>query len=143
MYLDKELKELEQLEDDDIQVKSKTKKNHKIDPDDCFYRIKFTFNNYSKLCRSKNPDIKRGTFLIVPTQYGPEIGIVQGKVVNVDDILSQDEILNIIRFANAEDKAKFSQNLKKEKEAYEISVKKIEEHNLNMKLINEIGRAHV
>lgn len=136
MYLDKELKELEQLEDDDIQVKSKVKRDHKIEPDDCFYRIKFTFNNYSKICRSKNPDIKKGTFLIVPTQYGPEIGIVQGLVKNVDDIQSQDEILNVIRFANAEDKAKFSANLKKEKDAFDISLKKIKEHNLNMKLIN-------
>jgi cell fate regulator YaaT (PSP1 superfamily) len=136
MDIEKELRELEQLEDRDIEVKQKVKKDHKIEPDDCFYRVKFTFNNYSKVCRSKTTDIKRGIFLIVPTQYGSEIGIVQGRITDMDEILSQDEILEVIRFANADDKAKFSTNLKKEKEAFDITVKKIIEHELNMKLIN-------
>jgi cell fate regulator YaaT (PSP1 superfamily) len=136
MDIEKELKELEQLEQREKEVRIKEKKDHKIEADDCFYRIKFSFNNYSKICRTKNQDIKKGTFLIVPSQYGPEIGIVQGKVVDMDIILSQDEIIEMIRLANSDDKAKFSNNLKKSKDAYEITVKKIIEHNLNMKLIN-------
>ncbi|OHD13516.1 MAG: hypothetical protein A2086_12745 [Spirochaetes bacterium GWD1_27_9] len=136
MDIERELKELEQLEDKDIEIKAKVKKNHKIEPDDCFYRIKFTFNNYSKICKIKNPDIKKGTFLIVPTQYGAEIGIVQGRITDMDDVLYQDELLTVIRFASAEDKVKFSSNIKKEKEAFDITLKKINEHNLNMKLIN-------
>jgi cell fate regulator YaaT (PSP1 superfamily) len=136
MDIEKELIELEQFEENEKEVKLKEKKDHKIEPDDCFYRVKFSFNNYSKICRTKNPDIKRGAFLIVPSQYGPEIGIVQGKIADTDDILSQDEILDMIRFANTEDRNRFSSNLKKSREAYEITTKKIVEHNLNMKLIN-------
>jgi cell fate regulator YaaT (PSP1 superfamily) len=136
MDIEKELKELEQLEQREKEVRVKERKDHQIEKDDCFYRIKFSFNNYSKVCRIKNQDITRGTFLIVPSQYGPEIGIVQGKVDDMDDILSQDEIVDVMRIATQEDKNRFSNNLKKSKEAYEVTLKKIQEHNLNMKLIN-------
>jgi len=130
------LKELEQLEDRDIEIRQKTKKNHKIDPDDCFYRIKLTYNNYSKICRTKHKTIKKGFFVIVPTAYGPEIGVIQGKAEDMDDILSQDELLDVIRIANKADREKHRANLLRSKEAFEIATKKIEEHNLKMKLIN-------
>jgi cell fate regulator YaaT (PSP1 superfamily) len=130
------LKELEKLEDRDIEIKKKEKKDHKIESDDVFYRIKLTYNNYSKVCRTKIDNIKKGYFLIVPTQYGPEIGVVQGKITDMDDVLSQDEILNVIRIATKQDREKYRENLHKSKEAYDISLKKIKEHNLEMKLIN-------
>lgn len=128
--------ELELLEDKDIEVKEKVKHDHKIEPDDCFYRVKLPYNNVSKVCRIKNPDIKRGFFLVVPTPYGPEIGIVQGRVTDMDDILSQEEILEVIRIATKNDREKFKENQKKAKDAYVIAEKKIKEHNLEMKLTN-------
>ena len=46
--LENNLSELEKLEDKDVEVKKKEKKDHKIEKDDVFYRIKLTYNNYSK-----------------------------------------------------------------------------------------------
>jgi cell fate regulator YaaT (PSP1 superfamily) len=134
--VDSSEKELQHLEDKDIEVKRKKKKDHKLDPNDTIYRVKLTYNNYSKMVHMDQNDIKRGTFLIIPTQYGPEIGIVQGIVQDKDDIQSEDEIAKVIRVAGEKDRKKFSDNLQKEKEAFKITVEKIKEHRLDMKLIN-------
>ncbi len=136
MELESNIKELEQLEDKDIEIKKKVKKDHEIKPDDIFYRVKLTYNNYSKIFRSKKDNITRDSFLIVPTPYGPEIGIVQGKILNMDDVLSEEEIQDVIRIASISDKKKYESNLIKNKEAFEIAVKKIVKHKLEMKLIN-------
>lgn len=136
MELENNLAELEKLEDRDIEIKVKTKKDHKIDPDDFFYRCKLVYNNYSKVCSLKNDNIEKGSHLIIPTPYGSEIGIVLGRVTNMDEILSEDEILNTIRIATEEDVEKYRSNLKKSKKAFDITEKKIEEHGLEMKLIN-------
>ncbi len=130
------LRELEKLEDRDFEIKKKEKKDHKIESDDVFYRIKMTYNNYSKVCKTKTENIKRGYFVIVPTQYGAEIGIIQGRVNDMDDVLSQDEILPVIRLATKQDREKYRDNLRRSKEAYDITMKKIDEHELEMKLIN-------
>src|SRR4030042_1002318 len=136
MELESNLRELEQLEDRDIEVKKKIKKDHKINPDDIFHRVKLTYNNYSRIFRTNNDSIKKGNYLIVPTSYGPEIGIVQGKVTNMDDILIEEEILDIIRIAAPADIKKFEANQIKNKEAFNIALKKIKKHKLDMKLIN-------
>jgi len=134
--IENNLEELQKLEDNDIEVKQKEKKDHKIEKDDIFYRIKLTYNNYSKICKTKYDNIKRGYFVIVPTQYGHEIGIILGKVIDMDDIMSQDEILDVVRIASKSDREKFRNNLKKEKQAFDITQKKIKEHDLDMKLVN-------
>ncbi len=136
MELESNLRELEQLEDKDIEVKKKIKKDHKIKPDDIFYRVKLTYNNYSRIFRTNKDNIKKGNYLIVPTSYGPEIGIAQGKVTNMDDILIEEEILDIIRIASPADIKKYDANQIKNKEAFSIAQKKIKKHKLEMKLIN-------
>ena len=134
--MESELHELEQLEDKDIQIKQKVKKDHKFDSDDCFYRIKLTYNNLSKICKMKQSDIDKGYLLVVSTQYGPEIGIVQGQVFNMDAISSEEEVLEVIRKASKSDRATYKSNLYKQEEAFDIAVKMIAEHKLEMKLIN-------
>ncbi len=128
--------DLVKLEDRDIQIKKKEKKNRKIEEDDCFYRVKLLYNNYSKICKCKIPHIVRGELLVLSTEYGNEIGIVQGAFNNIEEIQSEEEIITIVRICNKDDRAKYRLNLKKEKEAYDVTIKKINEHNLNMKLIN-------
>ncbi len=136
MDIENNLHELEQLEDKDIEVKQKVKKDHKIEPDDYFYRIKLTYNNYSIICKTKRQNIKKGFLIIVNTQHGPEIGIMQGIVSDKNNILIQEEILDIIRIATKSDREKYNTNLQKEKEAFNTAVEKISEHGLNMKLVN-------
>lgn len=137
--LEDELKDLEKFEKNDdaeFLVKKKSKKNYQFEPNELLYRIKLTYNNYSKVYKTKIQNLAKDSLVIIPTQYGSEIGIVQGVITNMDEIMSQEEILSVVRIATDEDKAKYENNLKKEKNAFEITVKKIKEHGLDMKLIN-------
>ncbi len=136
MDIENEIKELEKLEDLEVKVKKKEYKDHNIKDDEFFYRIRIPFNNYSRICRMKNPSVEHGSFLIVPTPYGNEIAIVQGQVKDMDEICSQDEISTIVRVATDDDKSKYQNNLKREAEAFKITQQKIVEHKLNMKLVN-------
>ncbi len=134
MDIENDLKALEQLEDKEF--KKKEKRDHKIEEDEVCYRVKFDYNNCSKICKSKNKDIKNGDFLIVPTPYGNEVGYVLGVVTDKDEIQSQEEIFNIVRIATEEDLKKYRTNKEKSKKAFDITLQKIKEHGLDMKLIN-------
>jgi len=134
MDIENDLNALAGLEDKEI--KKKEKRDHKIEPDEVCYRIKFSYNNCSKICKIKNPDLKKGDLLIVPTNYGNEIGTVLGKVTDIEEIRSQEEILDVVRIATEEDIKKYKVNQEKAKKAFDITLQKIKEHNLDMKLIN-------
>ena len=78
----------------------------------------------------KNFQIKTGDAVIVETARGVEFGrVVLGpKVVQ--------PLKDVIRVATKKDQEKEENNRKKEKEAYEICLKKIQKHDLDMKLID-------
>lgn len=77
-----------------------------------------------------------GESAIVETVRGVEIGDVtlENKLVSEDELVSP--LKKVIRKAEDEDFVRARENIEKEKEAYTICMKKIEEHNLNMKLID-------
>ncbi|TYQ16828.1 UNVERIFIED_CONTAM: cell fate regulator YaaT (PSP1 superfamily) [Acetivibrio alkalicellulosi] len=74
--------------------------------------------------------------VIVETVRGVEFGLVV--VPNTE--VTEEEIIaplkNVIRVATQEDKEHHEENTRKEKEAYEICLQKIKNHNLEMKLID-------
>ena len=76
-----------------------------------------------------------GDRVIVETARGVECGIVAtaNKVVNDEDIVHP--LKKIMRIATEEDLKHIEENKKKEKKAFAICLKKIEEHNLDMKLV--------
>lgn len=80
--------------------------------------------------------IKKGDSVIVETIRGIEFG----EVVSGPKFISDDEIVTplrkVLRIATNEDKLKNEENRVKEKEAFETCLKKIEEHNLSMKLVD-------
>lgn len=80
--------------------------------------------------------IKKGDSVIVETVRGIEFGeVVTGpKFIKEEEIISP--LKKVLRIATNEDKAKNDDNKKKEQESYEICLKKIDEHNLNMKLVD-------
>lgn len=127
---------LKDLEDDDVSIKKKTKKTHNFKGDEFFYKIKTTYNQLSAIFSSPNNTLQKGNFVIIPTPYGNEMGICQGLTTNMDEISYQDDILEIVRIANDKDKAKYSENIKKESKAFTIAIEKIKQHRLEMKLIN-------
>ncbi len=81
-------------------------------------------------------DFKKGDFAIVETVRGIECGEVamENREINDEEIIKP--LKPIIRLATAEDIAVVESNKKKEKDAFEICLKKIENHKLDMKLVD-------
>jgi cell fate regulator YaaT (PSP1 superfamily) len=77
-----------------------------------------------------------GDRVIVETARGIECGevVMPNREVSDESIIKP--LKSVIRTATAEDLAKVEDNLRKEKEAFRICLKKITEHELNMKLID-------
>lgn len=83
-----------------------------------------------------NIDINKGQNVIVETARGVEFGevVVGPKEVTEDKIVSP--LKKVLRVAELEDELKNKENKEKEKNAFDICLKKIEEHGLEMKLID-------
>ena len=81
-------------------------------------------------------DIKKGDFVVVETARGIEFGecVIGIKEISESDIVAP--LKSVIRVASEEDMNKHNENKVKEKDALDICLKKIEEHGLNMKLID-------
>ena len=84
----------------------------------------------------KNFKLKLGEGVVVETARGIEFGFVSvaNKQVPENDIVAP--LKPIIRPATKSDYEKLEKNKEKEKEAFEIATKKIQEHKLDMKLVN-------
>lgn len=81
-------------------------------------------------------NIKAGDHVIVETARGVECGLVAeaDKVVEDDEIVAP--LKPVIRIATDADMRLVEENKQKEKNAFDICVKKIEEHKLDMSLTN-------
>lgn len=81
-------------------------------------------------------EINKGNFVVVETARGIEFGecVIGIKEIPETDIVSP--LKSVIRVATEEDIEKHNSNKVKEKDALDICLKKIEEHKLNMKLID-------
>jgi cell fate regulator YaaT (PSP1 superfamily) len=83
-----------------------------------------------------NIDIKKGDKVIVETARGLEFGEVVIGPREVDDKEIIAPLKKVIRVVTEEDIVKNNENKAKEKDAFNICLKKIEEHGLPMKLID-------
>lgn len=83
-----------------------------------------------------NLDINAGNYVIVETARGIEFGecVIGIKEIPESDIIAP--LKSVIRVVEKEDINKHKENKLKEKDALEICLKKVEEHGLNMKLID-------
>ena len=79
--------------------------------------------------------INNRDFVIVETSQGQEFGevAIANRMVEDESVLKP--LKKVIRIATQKDKKHNEENKKKEKEAFDICLKKIKEHKLNMKLI--------
>lgn len=80
--------------------------------------------------------IKKGDKVIVETARGVEFGSVVAGPKEIPDEEIMQPLKSVIRIATEEDKKSEEKNREKEKEAYNICLEKIRNHNLDMKLIN-------
>ena len=96
------------------------------------------FRNVGKIYyfNPKNFQIKTGDAVIVETARGVEFGRVVLGTKEVEDSKVVQPLKDVIRVATKKDQEKEENNRKKEKEAYEICLKKIQKHDLDMKLID-------
>jgi len=80
-------------------------------------------------------EIEKGSKVIVETARGIEYGkvVLEKKEVSEPELVAP--LKKVIRKATLKDKAKHEKNIQLEEEAYDICLKKIEEHELPMNLI--------
>lgn len=80
--------------------------------------------------------IEIGTNVIVETARGIEYGnvVIANREVPEEAIVAP--LKKVLRIASEKDEQQVKENQKKEKQAFEICMQKIEEHKLDMKLIN-------
>lgn len=81
-------------------------------------------------------NIQKDTYVVVETARGIEFGecVIGIKEINENDIVSP--LKSVLRIATNEDIEKYFKNKDKEKDAFDICLKKIQEHGLTMKLID-------
>lgn len=79
--------------------------------------------------------VRQGDFVIVETARGMEYGeVVMGKRT-IEAEQFKKPVKEVVRIATDEDTARYTRNKEFEKEAYKICLEKIEEHKLEMKLV--------
>ena len=78
----------------------------------------------------------KGEYAIVETARGPEFGevFVANKLVGVSETVPP--LRPVIRIATKDDVAHNEENINKEKEAFDVCLKQIEKHELDMKLVD-------
>lgn len=84
----------------------------------------------------KGKTLSKGDYAIVETARGIECGFVAMSNKEVDDELIVKPLKSVIRKATKADLETVEKNKQKEKEAFEICLKKIAEHSLEMKLVD-------
>ncbi len=79
--------------------------------------------------------VNRGDNVVVETSRGIEYGEVIQGIREVEDSVVTKPLKGVIRIATEDDTQRFKENKEKEKEAYKICLEKIENHGLDMKLV--------
>lgn len=80
--------------------------------------------------------VNKGDFVIVETSFGQEYAevVIGNKEIEEEKIVKP--LKDIIRVATQKDKEQNENNLKKEKEAFDIAQENIKKHNLDMNLVD-------
>lgn len=81
-----------------------------------------------------NKEYEPGTYVIVPTRYGKDLGVVLGYAKKPIGI-KQEDIIAIARVATKDDLARVAALSEKEAEASKVFKEKVANHKLDMKLV--------
>lgn len=114
------------------------KRETAIDPNDAVDVIGVSFRDSGKIYHfaSCGKKLREGTKAIVETARGIEYGTVtmSNRLIPKSELVLP--LKKLIRQATPEDDAKFEENRRKEDEAFAVCKQKINEHGLDMKLID-------
>ena len=98
-------------------------------------RVKILYSNAIEFCEPPAGDPPPvGTFVVVPTRYGNELGRILG--VETDPAEAGGELRSLVRLAGEADLARAEENGVKGDRAYEICRQKIEARAMDMKLVS-------
>ncbi len=86
--------------------------------------------------KSNNKNYDIGDMVIVETVKGIECGTIVRENKTIDETQTTRQLKEIVRLASKADIKKLEDNKKKEKEAYNVFLKKLKKHKLDMKLID-------
>ena len=101
--------------------------------DKCIVIAKLQYNGDVYYLSLPEYEVTRGTYILIETQNGPEIALVCGVTrASVDGVRPG----RIIRIASEQDLKKMRDNEAREEEAFRITLEKIKQHNLDMKLVS-------
>ena len=103
-----------------------------IAPDTPIYRLRLSYSHETFLAIYRDDTLNPGSMVIVPTRYGKDLAQVIGSVKCRHDV---SDIAWIERSASKEDIDKARNNSNLETEAFKICREKIENHQLEMKLV--------
>jgi len=97
--------------------------------------VKFVHSNETQICTNPLSEVfEKGDHLVVPSRYGKDLAYVLGHIKHVENYDMKDAE-EVSRRASSQDISEYEKNLEKEAEALEICREKIENHNLDMKLV--------
>jgi len=102
-----------------------------LEPNTPVYRLRLSYSNETFLAVYRGESLKTGDKVLVPTRYGKDLA----QIIGFAHCRSA-EITLIERPASAEDIAKAEHNKELEEEAFRICKEKIEDHELEMKLVS-------
>ncbi|MDR2900332.1 MAG: hypothetical protein LBV20_02270 [Treponema sp.] len=106
-----------------------------ITPDTPLYRLRLTYSHETFIAAFKGEALNPREKVLVPTRYGKDLAVVIGPIKNSDGV-SGNEIVRIERPASVEDLEKSEKNNQQEMYAFSVCKQKIDEHNLEMKLVS-------
>jgi cell fate regulator YaaT (PSP1 superfamily) len=106
-----------------------------ITPDTPLYRLRLTYSHETFIAAFKGEALTPREKVVVPTRYGKDLAVVIGSINNPGN-LSGNEVVRIERPASEEDLEKSEKNNEQEAYAFSVCKEKINDHNLEMKLVS-------
>ncbi|MDR1863363.1 MAG: hypothetical protein LBQ67_05515 [Treponema sp.] len=106
-----------------------------INPDKPVYRLRLLYSNETFLAVWPGDILGSGSMVLVPTRYGKDLAQIIGPIQSHNS-QPLSEIARIERVATMEDLEKAKYHKDNERDAFQICREKIEDHNLEMKLVS-------
>ncbi|MBN2440655.1 MAG: hypothetical protein JXJ04_04900 [Spirochaetales bacterium] len=146
------LEELKQLEEQGIldeqgileeELASEQEEEIKVDTetiaslsDKTVYQVKIVHSSATVFCICEEGlTVQKGDYIIVPTRYGRDLGIILGEVKNLL-MIGTEQVIILQRKATDKDLKLYEENKEKDLKAFNTCKQKISEHKLSMKLVS-------
>jgi cell fate regulator YaaT (PSP1 superfamily) len=124
----------EEPEDDGV-ITGQGARLESIAPDTPIYRLRLFYSHETFLAVYKGDPLSPGDMVVVPTRYGRDLAQVIGRVSGHNTPAAQ-EFAWVERTADPEDLSRSNHNRELEQEAFRICKEKIENRQLEMKLVS-------